>query len=229
MANGDGLAFFPGVLGSEVELTANRSGFLHIIEKRNVAKRAGNAREFGGVIGDRGCGGAAVDEEEIVIAEKRHEFGHEPRVGGGEGALMIIDARDVGHVDQHGVQYGGDFLGRHAGAKLLGLWSFIGERFHREMEHDLVAATMRFAGNLRGTRMIGEDGKSQRIVQGENGINGGGITGDIVENDSQTRARSGGRGGARGRAGFGGVVRLEQCLHRRLDPAATSERNRKRC
>jgi len=62
--------------------------------------------------------------------------------------------------------------GGHAGAKLLGFWHFIGDRFHGEMEHDLVAAAVRFLGDLRGVRMIREYGESQRIVESINGIGG---------------------------------------------------------
>ncbi len=71
------------------------------------------------------------------------------------------------------------------------------------MEHDLVAAAMRFPGSLRGTGMIGENGEGQGIVKRKDGIDSGGITGDVVENDGQTRAWSGGLGRVRSWAGFG--------------------------
>ena len=229
MADGDGLSFLASILGRQLQLAANCADLPNIIEEGNVAKRARNLRGLGYVVGDGGGGGTAVDEKEMVIAEKRHEFGHESRVRGGERALMIVDTGDVRHIDQHGVQHRGNFRGRHAGAKLPGLRSLIGEGFHGEMEHDLVAAAMRFPGNLRGTKMIGKDGKSQRIVQGENGIDGGGITGNIVKNDGQARTCSDGMGRARRRAGSGRAVRMEQRLDRRLDPAAATERNRERC
>jgi len=101
VADGDGLAFFAGVLGGESELAADGTELLNIIEEWNVAEGAGNTGGLGCVVGDRGGGSAAVDEEKIVIAQKRHEIGHEARVGSGERALMIVDTSGVGHAGQH--------------------------------------------------------------------------------------------------------------------------------
>jgi hypothetical protein len=89
------------------------------------------------------------------------------------------------------------------------------------MEHDLVTAAMGLPGNLSGKGMIGEDGKSQRKVQSKDAVNGGGITGDIVENDGETRAGSRNTGGVRRYARFGGAASMEQCLDCRLELAAT--------
>ena len=183
MANGDCLAFLASIFGGELQLAANGTEFRNIIEKRDVAEGAGNTSGLGGIVSDGGGDRAAVDKEEIVIVENGHELGHEASVGSGEGALMVIDTDRVRHAGEHGIQHGGNFSGRHARAKFLGFRGFVGEGFHGEMEHDLVTATMGFLGNLRGTRMIGEDGEGQGIVQGENGIDGSGITRDIVEND----------------------------------------------
>ncbi len=99
MANGDRLPFLASILGGQLQLAANCADLLNIIEEGNVAKRARNVRGLGCVEGNGGGGGTAVDEEEMVIAEQRHEFGHQARVRSGERALMIIDACDVGHID----------------------------------------------------------------------------------------------------------------------------------
>jgi len=142
---------------------------------------------------------------------------------------MIVDPHGVGHASQHGTQQGGDFSGRHARAKFLGFRSFVGEGLHGEMEHDLVAAPVGFLGNLRGTWMIGEDGEGQGIVQREDRVGGGGIACDIIENNSEARARSRGVSGMRSRMGFGSAIRMEERMDCRLDFAAAGERNRKRC
>lgn len=96
------------------------------------------------------------------------------------------------------------------------------------MEHDLIAAAMRFLGNLRGERMIGEDGEGQGIVQRKNGIGGRRIAGDVVENDGKARARIDSTRRMRPGAGLGNGVRAEERLNRRLDFATTDKGERKR-
>jgi len=160
MADGNGFVFFARLLESKLELAANRRDLLNIIEKRHIAESAGHTGGLGAIVGDGGGGGAAVNEEKMVSAEKGHEFGHEVRVRGSERTLMIIDADRRGHALEHGVQDRRDLRGRHARAKLLGFRDFVGERFHREMKHDLVAAATGLLGNLRGVGMIGENGES---------------------------------------------------------------------
>ena len=226
VSDGDGLAFFVGIFGGEIQMVPDGAVFLNIIEEGNVAESARYAGGLCCVEGDRGGGGAAVNEEKIVSAEKGHEPGHEARVGSGERALMIVDARGVGHAGQHGIQLRRDFGRRHAGTKFLGFAGFVGERFHGEMEHDLVAAAMSLLGNLRGAGMIGEDRERQRKVQSENGIDGRGIAGNIVENDSEARFRNRGARRMRGRAGFGSTVRMKERIDRRFDFAATTEGHR---
>ena len=226
VSDGDGLAFFAGIFGGEIQMVPDGAVFLNIIEERNVAEGARYAGGLGCVISDRGGGGAAVNEEKIVSAKKRHEPGHEPRIGSGERALMIVDARGVGHAGQHGIQLRRDFSGRHAGAKFLGFAGFVSERFHGEMEHDLVAAAMSLLGNLRGAGMIGKNGEGQGIMQSENGVNSSGVGGDIVKNDNEARSRNSGARRMRGRTGFGSTVRMKERIDRRFDFAATTEGHR---
>ena len=104
MANGYGLPFLVRIFGGDFELMADGGDFLDIIEERNVAKGAGHTGVLGRVERHGGSGGAAVDEEELVIAEHGHEFGHQVGVGSGQRALMIIYASGIRHGAQHGVQ-----------------------------------------------------------------------------------------------------------------------------
>ena len=183
MADGHGFLFFARLLNSKLDLAANRGDLLNIIEKRHIAESAGHTGGLGAIVGDGGRGGAAVNEEKMVGAEKGHKFGHEARIGSGERTLMIVDTDRRGHALEHGVQDRRDLRGRHARAKLLGFRDFVGERFHREMKHDLIAAATGLLGNLRGVGMIGEDGEGQGIAKREYGIHGGGVRGDVVEDD----------------------------------------------
>ena len=101
MANGYGLALLTRVLGGNFQLMAHGGNFLNIVEERHVAEGAGHTGVLRRVVGE-GCGsGAAVDEEELVIAKDGHEFGHQLRIGCGERALMIVDAGGKGDGVEH--------------------------------------------------------------------------------------------------------------------------------
>jgi hypothetical protein len=99
------------------------------------------------------------------------------------------------------------------------------------MEHNLKTAAMRLFGNFRRVRMVRKNGKSQRIVQGENRVNGG-VTCDVVQNDGETRG-----GNRRGNAmwscsgkrmGLGSAIRVQKGTDRGSDLAAAAEKNRHR-
>ena len=194
MADGNGFVFFARLFEGKLNLAANGGDLLNIIEKRHISESAGHTGGLGAIVGDGSGGGAAVNKEKMVGAEKGHKFGHEARIGSGERTLMIVDTNRRGHAFEHGVQDRRDFRGRHARAKLLGFRDFVGERFHREMKHDLISAATGLLGNLRGVGMIREDGEGQGIAKRENSIDGGGVGGDVVKDDCQARTGDGRRG-----------------------------------
>lgn len=66
----------------------------------------------------------------------------------------------------------------------------LADGFHREVEHDFVAATVRFFGDVNGVRIVGEDGDGERVGKSEDGFGSGIILAEVVENDRE--ARSGG-------------------------------------
>jgi hypothetical protein len=80
MTDGDGLASLAGVFGGEFELMLNRSHVLHIIQEGNIAIRAWHTSGLRGVIRDGGRSSAAIDKEQTMTAQKRHQFGHQPGV-----------------------------------------------------------------------------------------------------------------------------------------------------
>ena len=82
MADGDGLALFLCFAQGELQLLANRRDLLYIIQKRNITVGAGHAGVLRGVIGEGGGGGAAVNEEQIMLAQNGHEIGHQRAIGG---------------------------------------------------------------------------------------------------------------------------------------------------
>ena len=188
MADGDGLAFFLGVAQGELQLLANGRDLLDIIQKRNIAEGAGNAGVLRGVIGDRGGGGAAVDEEQVTLTQNDHEIGHQRAIGGGQGALMVVDTDSVGDVLQHGAHDLGNLRRGHSGVELLRFGHFIAERLHGQMQHDLIAAAVGFFRDLAGIGVIGEEGKSERVRKSEDGVGHRAIGAEIIENDGETRS-----------------------------------------
>lgn len=227
MANGNGLFFFVCILEGEFQLTADCADLLNIIEKRHIAEGARNASSLSAIEGDGGGGGAAVDEEEMAMAENGHEFGHQLGIGSGERALMIVHPDGVGHGREHRVQGGGNLRGRHTGTQFLGFGGFVGQRFHGEMEHDLIAAATGLLRNLSRAGMVREDGKRQRVVEREDGISNGRVGGDIVKNNGKARPRNHGmrRRRVRRMASFGGAVGMNEGIVSGFDLAAA--RNRK--
>ena len=126
MPDRDGLVLFFRVFKGQFQLASNRARIRHIIEKRHIAKGAGNA---GGlcllVRGGRGRG-AAIDKEQMMGMDHGHEFRHELRIRRRERPLVIVDASRAWHGREHGVQRGRDFGPGHAGTKLLHLRAFVG-------------------------------------------------------------------------------------------------------
>ena len=188
MADRDGVVFLSRLAQRDPELAGDRANLSNIVEKRNVAGGGGNAGAARGVERD-GCGCcAAVDVEKFVLAQDGHEFVHERGVGGGFGALVIVDAGDAGNCCDESIDERGDLVLRHAGAEFVRFGVPLADGFHREMEHDFVAATMRFFGDVNGVRIVGKNGDGERIGKSKDGFGGGVILAEVVENDREARA-----------------------------------------
>jgi hypothetical protein len=200
MADGDSLTLFLGVAKGELQVLANGRDLLDIIQKGNIAGSAANAGALRGVIGDRGGGGAAVDEEQVVLAQNGHEIGHQRAIGGGQGTLMVVDTDGVGDVLQHAAYDIGNLGRGHSGVELLRFGHFVAEGLHGQMQHDLIAAAVGFFRDLAGIGVIGKEGKSERIRKGEDGVGNRAIGAEIIENDGETRSAGAG-GGSRMRRG----------------------------
>jgi len=191
MADGDGGAVAFGVAGGEFELLENGLGSFDVIEK-NFAESGADSGALGGIEGDGRGGSAAVDEEKIAAAERVHEFRHELGIGGSERAFVIVDADNVRNGREHLREEAIDLGGGHAEAKFDRL-GFCGAAFelHGEMEHDLIAAAMGFAGDFRRVQLIGQNGKSEWIGQFEERGGSGFVAAHVVNDDGE--AGSGGR------------------------------------
>jgi hypothetical protein len=200
MADGDGLAPFLSVAQGELQLPADGGDLLHIIQKRNIAESATNAGVLRSIVSERGGGGAAVNEEQIAPTQNDHEVGHQWAIGGGQGALMVVDTDSIGDVLQHGADDLGNLGRGHSGVKLLRFGHFVAEGLHGQMQHDLVAAAVGFFRDLAGIRVKGEEGESERVRKGEDGVRSRAIGAEIVENDGETRSAGAG-GGRRMRRG----------------------------
>jgi len=206
MADGDGLTLFLGVAESELQLLANSGDLLDIIQERNIAESTGNAGVLRGVIGNRGGGSAAVNEEQVTLTKNDHEIRHQGPIGGGQGTLMVVDTDGVGDILQHAAHGLRDLRRGHSGVELLRFGHFVTERLHGQMQHDLVTAAVCFFRDLAGIGVIGQEGKSERVRKGEDGIGNGTIGAEIVENDGETRGCGAG-GGRRMRGGtFSGRI-----------------------
>ncbi len=100
---------------------------------------------------------------------------------------MIVDARRVRNALHHLFEKHGNIVGRHAWMEFLSFGRFVSDGLHGEMQHDFVAAAMRFFGDLDGMRMIRQDGDGQRIRQSEDRVGSSAIVAEIVKNDGQPR------------------------------------------
>jgi len=167
----DGNAFTPllGITNGQLKLLADCRDIANIIEKRDIAKGRGDACRLRRLVGDRGGSGAAVDEKEIALTKQGHQFGHHAWVRGNERALMVIDARDVRDGLEHFGECSRNFSGRHSRAELLGLRSFVGERLHGQVKHDLTAVAASLVRDGGRMRVVGEDREGERIMQREDG------------------------------------------------------------
>src|SRR5258708_13161681 len=67
---------------------------------------------------------------------------------------------------------------------------FVCDRLHRQMEHDLETAAMRFRSNLHRVLVIGQNGNSEGMTQSEDGFGGGAVAAEIVDNDGEPRVCS---------------------------------------
>ncbi len=81
MADGNRMTFFASIPGSYFQLAEDRANILDIIEEGHVAESARHMGSLRGVVRNScGCG-AAVNEEELVGAQQRHELAHQMRIG----------------------------------------------------------------------------------------------------------------------------------------------------
>jgi hypothetical protein len=188
MTDGNGLAFFASILGGEFELTANRGNILDVIQEGNIPVGTWHPSSMGGVVGNRGGGGAAINEEKPVSKQERHQFVHQASVRSGERALMIVHPGSIGNGVEHGVQGVGDFPRRHAGTKFFDLRGFIANRLHGQMQHDLVATSVGVLGDIGGVGMIRQNRQGQRVMQSENARNRCSVSPDIIEDNGQASA-----------------------------------------
>ena len=83
MTNGDGLPFCAGATRGELKLLPYGRHVDNIVEKRNIAKRGAHAIAPGGVVGDGGGRGPAIDVEEMSLAKDRHQLVHQRSVRSG--------------------------------------------------------------------------------------------------------------------------------------------------
>lgn len=188
MADRDGVVFLSRFAQCDPELAANCANFCNIIEKGDVTGGGGDAGAAGRIERDGCGGGATVDVKEFVFSQHGHEFAHQRGVGGGFGALMIVDAGYAGNCRDESIDECGDLALRHAGTQLVGFGVALADGFHWEMEQDFIAAAMRFFGDVKGVQIIGKYGDRERIGKSEDGFGGGIVLAEIVEDDGETRS-----------------------------------------
>ena len=142
---------------------------------------------------------------------------------------MIVHTGCVGHALQHGIQGARDFRRGHAGAEFLTFRRFIGDGLHGQVEHNLITASMSFLRNLRRMWMIRKNRQGQGVVQSKDGIEGAGITANIIQNDGEASARYGGVRRMGCRMQLRGAVRRKERLKGGFDFAAAGKRHAEAC
>src|SRR5208283_524131 len=65
---------------------------------------------------------------------------------------------------------------------------------HGQMQHDLIATAVGFFRDLAGIGVKGEEGKSEWVREGEDGLSSRAIGAEIVKNDGKTRNTGAHRG-----------------------------------
>ena len=83
VSDGHGFPLLLGPVNGKFQLAANGASLLNIIEERHIAESAWNPVLTSGTESDGCRGGAAIDEEEVPLAKKGHEFRHEGGIGSG--------------------------------------------------------------------------------------------------------------------------------------------------
>src|SRR5712691_267870 len=97
MSDGYGFSLFARTAQGKLQLLAHRADFGDIVQEWHVAKSGADAQTLRLVVRDGGSGGSAVDVKELVLAQHRHQFVHQPGVRGRLRALMIVHAGHVGN------------------------------------------------------------------------------------------------------------------------------------
>jgi hypothetical protein len=185
VSDGDSFSLFASAAQSQLQLLADGRDFGHIVEEWDIPEAGANAeflRRF-----KRHCSRrrTAIDVKEMVVAQDRHEFGHEPRIGGGLRTLVIIDANNAGNILQELPDEYGDLCRLHPRMQLLCFRVLIRNGLHRQMEQNLEAEAMCFFGNLDGMLVIRQNGNRQGVMKSKNGISGSAIASEIIENDGK--------------------------------------------
>ena len=98
MTNRDGFSFLTRAPQRQLDLPADRSDLRDVIEERDVAESGSHPETLRRIVRHGRRSGAAVHVEKLVFAQNRHEFGHQRRIGGGLGSLVIVDAHDARNV-----------------------------------------------------------------------------------------------------------------------------------
>src|SRR5579859_3800970 len=114
MSDGDGLSLCARAAKSQVKLLAHRGDFINVIKEGDIPEGGADAQALCAIVGDRRGGGSAIHVEEIPSLKYRHQLFHESGIGGGLGALMVVDAGGIGNASHHPFEKQGNTVRGHS-------------------------------------------------------------------------------------------------------------------
>ena len=200
MPDGNGFTLFASAAEGQLQLLADSRDFGHIIEEWDIPEAGADSEFLRRFKRHGGRSRAAIDVEEMPVAQDRHELGHELRIGGGLRTLVIVDAGYTGNILKELLDQRGNIRSLHARMQFLRFRVFVRNGLHGQMEQDLKAAAFSFGGDFNGMLVIRQDGDGQGVRKSKDCIGGGAVAPQIVEDDRQPWTRRLARGaiGSRG-------------------------------
>ena len=191
MADRHCLSLIAGASQCKLELSADRDYLGDVIEEGNVAESRSNSKIPRCLVRHGSGGGAAVDIEEMMIAQDGHQLIHQRGVSCSLRSLMIVDTGGIRNILQKLSDLLRNLLCRHTRTELQRFGRLVGDRLHRKVKHDLESTAMRFLGDFPRVFVIGQYRDREGEPQLEDGFGRGTVATKIVDDDRQTSAASG--------------------------------------
>ena len=159
-----------------------------LVVEKYVASRVRYALPASLVGRDRSWRGEGVDEQQLPSVQLAHDPLHAVAVGGEARPHVVVDADESGKTQEMGAQSGHQLMSPEAGQQRAGTRPFLPDRFHGDMQQQLVAGGTCALGLLRQRRRVWQERQGQwrwETVEGGRALS---IDPEVVDHDGDCRA-----------------------------------------